>query len=263
MSTTAPVKPSNELLPSQFQVVVADCFYDKLDTPSNQEFFGKIFNFKIKSYLKEYPFGILPVGAHDVVGTHLLLCEKLQNELVPIVGFKGITYDRCKKFNLPFPALDALSSDPNASTQLATTQIFIMDVLKKNQNLGYIGSWTIDPSVRNNPERSKFAKDITTAFVSLWCEHWKVDQLLTFAATRFKVEAYHQYLGLEPLKDSLGNSLAPVKIKFAFDEPTTLSIIGSSGISQKARLMAKRYLDLWENRIEIGRESLDEMQSAA
>src|SRR4051794_39986792 len=89
----------------KIKVVVVDNFYDTLNSKWVQNFFGVLADFKIKSYQKEYPYGVLPFSGHDLVGIHLLLCEEENGEIKPLMGYKLITYNQCKKFYLDFPPI--------------------------------------------------------------------------------------------------------------------------------------------------------------
>src|SRR4051794_22028373 len=116
---------------SQYQIVVIDCFYDTISDPISKKLLGDLADLKISSYKKEYPYGILPFGAHDIAGTHFLLCRKKDDQLEPIMGFKTISPERCKQFGLELPGLSIVNE-----SRLEKHRAAIEDVMNVAQKTG-------------------------------------------------------------------------------------------------------------------------------
>ena len=93
-----------------YQLVILDCPYDTWDSQETRELFVKVVGLKLKGYLMSYPYGTLPVDTNDFVGTHHLICEKLDGQWVPVMGYKSITLSRCKQHQLTISPVGISSS---------------------------------------------------------------------------------------------------------------------------------------------------------
>src|SRR5687767_7841973 len=92
-------------LQDDFQIVVIDGFYDLVNREDARTWLGKLFQFKVNSYLAHYPYGIMPFVQSDLVGTHWILCKKNgSGNIQPIMGLKTIDSNRTEAFRMEFPA---------------------------------------------------------------------------------------------------------------------------------------------------------------
>lgn len=253
--------PDQEFDLKNYQIVVMDCLYDTISDSLSKKLLGKLADFKISAYRKEYPYGILPIGAHDIVGTHFLLCEKVNGELEPIMGFKTITPERCQQFGLELPGL-GIVNEPGLEKHRGAIEDVIASTQKANQQFTYIGSWAMRPDIRNREEVKKLCYDISAVFVARLCLEYQIDVAITFASLRFKVDRFHKWMGFEKLSYR-GQPLDNFQAKSFFNEPTSISIIYSEKLSTESKAVDEKYKSFWNEKIVIQAPQIQKLPKAA
>ncbi len=236
---------------SRCQVVVLRCPYETISDPRVSSLLGRIARFKIESYRREYPYGILPFDAVDVVGSHFLLCDRSGSGLAPLMGFKTITAERCRTFHLPHPALGLLGSRAQHPEHFAEVERIIEMAQSAGKTLGYFGSWTIRDDVRRDRVTLQLCQELSAALLVNACDLLGFDQALTVAVSRFNVEPFHRFMGFEPL----GPADAPLA-RFASDammgDECSFSFMSDRArLSDNVRQLTGRYSDFWTSRLEI------------
>jgi hypothetical protein len=232
-------------LSENFQIVCIDNFYDLDNT---EGWMDKIFQFKKKSYLESFEYGICPFGKHDIFAKHYVLCLKDNDKTIPIMAFKVVNHLMCQKFNMSFPPYDLIEN--LKSTQYKHTLDYIVQKANQlNTPLYYLGSWAIDTNYRDNSEVKSVCKLASSALFYHWVQEDQVQMAITFANRRFKVEKIHQYLGMQDLKDPFGKALAPFPSQDFDNDPISPSIFYIENLSQAAIKDGKRFQELWENRL--------------
>jgi hypothetical protein len=230
------------------KIVVIDCFYDTLASSAVQHLLGQLAYFKIHSYQQEYPYGILPFSGHDLVGTHLLLCEEKDGKFEILMGFKMLTVDQCEKFFLEFPAISVLS---NQETQIQRQAIQEEIDKSKRDGLqfGYMGSWTIRPDIRKNKLLTKLCYDMSTAFIAWAVYEYGIEKTIVLASLRFHVDKFNEGNGFVRMKFN-GKDLPDFDAQSFFGEPSCVSILYRENLSQKAHELVRTFQPLWNNRVE-------------
>ena len=169
----------------EFSVFIIECPYDNYSLPEVRELLPRVFELKIRGYQKEHPYGILPVDSYDQVGNHILVAEKLNGSWIPRMGFKSVTAQRCLLHQLNFPLHNYLKGAP-PEHRLAV-EALISEHLGSKQNLGYNGSWTMDPELRRDPEYRLLLRDLTRALLVHYYRDYQIPTTSAFAVMRFKV----------------------------------------------------------------------------
>jgi hypothetical protein len=231
------------------QIVVIDSFYDTVNQNDALFWLGKLFRFKVNSYRKSYPYGILPFSESDLIGTHWMLCERTKEGLEPLAAFKSIDSKRTEQFHIEFPAFGIV----NQSNLISHYKAIATEMEKchsKGHGLGYLGSWTVRPEIKNR-RLSILCRKVCVAMFCQWVKYFNIQTAITFASLRFHVEKTHQYLGMTRLKANDGSELADFLARPFFDEPACVSVLYSQNQSAESKQDALDYLDLWENRIVI------------
>jgi len=237
---------------NDYQIVVVDSFYDLMGDSEVRHLFGKLAELRVGGYLMGYPYGVLPFSGLDLPAIQLLVCRRTPDGLEPVSGFKAVTLARCREFQADFPALDVVSGVGNERHLQAIVEL-IADADRKNASLCYIGSWTIHPDLRGNAEAAKFFRDTTTLFIVKLLKEYGFDRLVTFAALKFKVEKYHQWVGMKPLR--LRDKILPdFAIRFLFGDLGRGAVVRSGDLTPEALEVAGRLELMWRNRIQkLGR----------
>lgn len=235
------------------QIVVIDNFYDMAISRRDCDWLGKLFSFKVNSFLASYPYGMLSFGAPDLIGTHWLLCKKKAGELVPVMGIKTIDSGRTNAFRMPFPGLE-----PVADPTLTAHQEAVNFELKRGQEqgypVGYVGSWVVDPSVKEDERLSKVCKKMSSALISQWITEFDIQVAIAFASLRFHVEKFHAYLGVTRLTTPNGERLPDFTMRSAFDEKLCASVFYRKNHTKEAIADMNDAKNLWDRRITIASE---------
>lgn len=243
------------------RIVVVDCFYDILSDEPVKKLFADIADFKIRSYLKEYPYGILPFSGHDLVGTHFLLCEEKEEKLIPLMGYKAVTTEQCKTFHLGFPALDIVN-DNNAHLQRDALLYEIAQAEKRGHAMGYLGSWTIAPEIRSTKVLSKICRDVSAALLGWWSVHYDIRSAIALASLKFHIDKFHRELGFLPLTYQ-GQSLPNFTMRGHFDDLVNISIFHKERMSKAVQDLMVLYGELWDQRIHYGKAKDSDEKKAA
>lgn len=239
-----------KLVPSSddLQVVVIDSFYDCTHDPVAMDLLRKLFAFKVNSYRQSYPYGIMPFGSTDLVGTHWVLCRTTGGELEPIMGMKTIDDARARTFKLDFPAL-GLVADPGLELHRMAIEKELRLARERNQNITYGGSWTIDPEVRRDRSMSEFCRRLTSAFIGHSMRIYDLEAFITFAILKFKVESFHAYMGMERLTGPDGEHLPAFAPTPTFGEQTSISVLRRGRESNEMKKDMAEFAALWERKI--------------
>lgn len=237
-------------LGDDLQVVVIDSFYDMAVQNDECAWLNKLFRFKVNSFLGSYPYGMLPFGAADLVGTHWILCRKDQDGLHPLMGIKTIDSDRTDIFRMNFPAFEYVS-DSGLEAHRNAIQHEYNEVKKMGRPLGYVGSWVVAPEVRNDPALGKLCKKMSSALISRWIDEFDIRTAISFASLRFHVEKFHAYLGVTRLTGPNNEHLPDFKARPSFDEPACVSVFYRKNHSEAAKQDMADSQPLWEKRIVI------------
>lgn len=248
-------------LSDKYQLVILDCAYNTIHQDQTIDLLGKIARFKITCYRAAYAYGILPFDALDVVGTHFLLCEKTANGLEPVVGLKYVSHTQCRKFNLRFPIFGFFDA-PDTDLHKQAMQEMLAHADSQGESLGYFGSWTMLPSVRENPALAKACKELTEASAVFYQRYFGFSTAITIAMRKFRVEAVHKFVGMVPLSLA-GKELGIFRAQVMLGDRCSISVLHAQNLSKEVKALADTYNDLWKNRLEIkGPEELPEKKAA-
>jgi hypothetical protein len=250
---------------NQLKLVVLDCPYDTVTSDQTIDLLGKIIRFKIESYRQEYPYGILPFDGIDMVGTHYLLCETTKDgQLDPIMGIKTITQKKCHEFNLTHPVLGLIGNDAQYADHAKAVKTVIEGHDSKQRNLGYFGSWTIRPDIRKDRDFVNLCQQVVAGMSFHIANHYDFASIVTVAVSRFKVEAFHKFVGFRPLTHQ-GTALSPFISKVMMGEQCSCSFMEREWFTPELKTLAFRYKDVWDSRLEIsaGTAAIEKTSKAA
>jgi hypothetical protein len=237
------------ILENRLRIVVLDSFYDCRDNFFAREFFPKIMQLKLKGYLAEYPHGTLPIDSTDFLCTHYTICIEEKSELRPIMAFKSIGSDRCRHFNVTFPAITILGNCGETPLK-RQIQLMLLDAEQKGSSIHYGSSWTIDPEIRNDRELTKLLRDYFIATNTLHFEMIAPIELMACGILRFKTEQFLGSLGYCPV-DLRGSGDANFFHAFLNQEPSIM--VHATEVSDEAKLIAESFREAWKKRIVIDR----------
>src|SRR5262245_12818134 len=105
VATGAPPETIEHAAPENLRLVVLDCPLERWDDEGVRELFGDLVALKKLGFGASYRDKVLPVDTTDFVGRHYLSCIEGPQGLQVVAGFRAVDFERCRLFNLPFPAL--------------------------------------------------------------------------------------------------------------------------------------------------------------
>ena len=145
VATGAPPENIEHVAPENLRLVVLDCPLESWDDEGVRELFGDLVTLKKLGFGASYRDKVLPVDTTDFVGRHYLSCIEGPQGLQVVAGFRAVDFERCRLFNLPFPAL-CLARAANAPMHAEAVRRFV----EQDAAVSYIGSWTIHPGAYAN-----------------------------------------------------------------------------------------------------------------
>jgi hypothetical protein len=227
-------------------VVVLRCPYDTINEERTRKLFSDLFALKVSGYRDEYPYGVLPMETADYVGTHLLICERHEDDLIPLAGFKSITWSRCQTHHLEFPIFHMTQGQDPAYERVIRE--LLSDAGTRSEEVGYNGSWTIRPDLRSNREFTHLLRDLSYMMLVRYYTEYNIPHIIAAASTRFKVDEVKKFLGFDYLRVN-DVALPPIEVTSYFGEKAT--IMHLRRFTREALALAERFIPLWESKLVI------------
>lgn len=237
------------------RIVQFKCPYDTWESAFTQKLYAQVITLKLDGYKKEYPYGVLPIDTLDLVANHLLVCEqKADGSLFPLMGYRSISFNRCKTHGQGFPlvTLMHLIQNPNHEESVKTA---IHNATTNGHEIFYDSSWTIRPEVRENRELTEELIGIMKALhVLQHIDSPKVEEIMAGGVLRFKMERLYEYWGYDRLSFQ-GEALPPISMPYASGEKAILFHLKK--FSPAALEYAKEFESMWKNRLDVTVEALE------
>lgn len=230
------------------KIAVIESLYDTWDDREATSLFQDTVGLKLRGYGKEYPYGVLPVDGADLISTHLLLCQPKMGKLVPLMGIRWTSLQKCKAHFLTWPGL-SLVQQAGAPEHVRGMEALIAAAEARGADIYYSGALTIDPSNRGDKERSIAYREILTAMYVGYQHDHRPSELLAGGTVRFKIHDWLRSLGHLPLTCE-GRELGPINVRHLAGE--TVQIMHMKEFSFEALRIARKWEKLWDERIVFG-----------
>ena len=229
----------------KLRVVVVDCPIETWREQETRDLFSQMVQLKIDGYGAEYSHRALPLDASDWFGTHILIVQEEPTPKV-VLGYKFASLARCEEFNQPFPGL-SIPATSNAESHRARIQQILEASQKSDKSIGYVGSWTIHPQIRQNRVLAGLLRELVASTHQEYQYTYGVAEMLICGMIRFKTDIWQQAMGYQPL--SLNNQELPAfQFKALNGEPAKLlHLTQVSDIAEKLRGKTSRILDKPKN----------------
>jgi hypothetical protein len=238
-------KPARQLVehlsPRDLRLVVIECPLDGWGDRAVRGLFCDMVELKILGFGARYSAKVLPVDTTDFIGRHILSCVDSAEGLRAIAGFRAIDREQCRSFNLPFPA-ESLARAAGASRHVEAVRA----LLEPDEPLGYIGSWTVHPSVRDNLPLRAALRDHFALGAILLHREVGVTRLILGATLRFKVDRLLAAIGYRVLSHQ-GDPLPPIPARHLHGEQVQLMYLEEYQDAVLERAHGLR--SLWEARV--------------
>lgn len=243
------------MIKTKFRMVVLECPYDTWDDPLAQEMFSKMVSLKLAGYLKEYPYGALPLDTTDFIANHLLLCVEEKGGYEPVMASRAVSLERCDTHRLGFSPLNLMKVLGKADHEKAI-QSLIDRSRKEGSALSYSSSLTVRPDFRGNKE----IQTLLRATHVLYHREYGIPTSIAGGVVRFKADLTLGSVGYEPLSLD-GKQLDPVEVPFVWGESTRFLVMNK--ISAAGNKVADENREVWDNRIVIKRDLKTPLKKSA
>jgi hypothetical protein len=214
-----------------------------------KQLFPHLIHFKTAGYQQEYGENVLPFDSSDFIASHLLLCEKNKN--IPVLGFKSVTLKKCDDYRISFPMLAMLDDTKNSNSAAKLHINNILDEYRaegKSESIAYNGSFTINPSLREDKVLMKSLWDVTFSLLTNYYMEYNIDHVLAVCATKFKVHEKKEKLGCNYISSGKLN-LGAYNCKSLFGAhliPMELKDVKTKGL-----ISSEKFKDMWKNKLVI------------
>lgn len=245
---------------SRYRIVIMECPYDSIESPLGMEMFGKLMALKIRGYKKEYSYGVLPVETSDFVSTHKMVCEEIDGKLFPLMAYKSISLDRAARHGMKLPLMELFETQENLKIPRLALEKVILEVKAAKKKLNYESSWTIDPEVRKDREKSRELRHWLNAIHVL--DHYEkgMDESVLLGATKFKAEKMFESWGYSPICLA-GRPIDPFEVE-SFDN-AHVYLLHLKSFVKASRESAEQFRSEWNKRIVIDAEQNEKGQGVA
>jgi hypothetical protein len=232
---------------NELKIFIVECPYDTWDQAPTQELFGKMVSLKLSGFRARHAYGVMPVDIYDYIATHLLVCEQTPQGLRVLMGYKTISYDRCKTHRVPFPMLAVFGKSPEAREHEQETQAILSRCETQGIPLAYTGSWTLDPAVRKDKGLADDLRSIFEAMYVFCPETYGFRELICGCVPRLKTDLLLEEWGQKRATKQNGELLPPVSVShLQGDQVVMMHLKGEFTASVRARV--ERWRSLWESR---------------
>lgn len=230
----------------KLKAVVIDCPIKHWNHPIVRQMFHKTVNLKLTGFHSKMPDNYLPVDTFDYIGTHILACRERENgELHPIMGFKGISLERCLHYGQNFSGRSSISSVRSDIHKMALDQ-YIDSSVGAGHALAYTSSFAVDP---NLDRREKLeAMKLLFPLIAFYRRDFRLSRLLANGSIKSKTNITFRKLGFRPLLHA-GEVLSPVYIPALQNEQ--FEVMTMEHLSAECEASANANQALWDARIEI------------
>ena len=233
----------------KFRVVIIDYPILSLDNTLCSNLLGKALSIKYAGYKVTYGDNILPMDKTDYFSTHIMLCEELHDQLIPIIIYKATPYDRCLHYGIEFPALSIVKSD--GSPELALEINKILTNLENPGMISFDSSWAQNLEYRfsKDSQLKNSLREITMMFAVKHHEEFNHPHMMTLGVVKVKTDQFFERIGLKKLP-------GPSLFKLKSLNNSEVYIFHNNTFSDEALFMAEKYKELWNNKLLINNRSI-------
>lgn len=218
--------------------------------------FPKILSLKYHGYSKRHTGNILPLDTTDFIGTHLIVCEKENNDYFPLMAYKSTTIEMCDKYGINFPFLNLLENSGNKICYDETIRI-IKKLKEESSSLSYDTSWTMSPRLEGQKEKREYLKEILQMLLVNYHQDYNIPNWVTFGICKVKTDLLFKSMGGVEISSS------PIVEHPGLGGQRSVAILLPSNLYLfHALRMGQKHKKLWENRMVISIEEANKLKIA-
>lgn len=230
--------------PRKFKVVIIDYPILALADPLCSVLLGKIFKMKYLGYDATYNEKIIPIDKTDFFGTHIAFCEETEEGLEPIFAYRSVSLSRCMEYGIELPVLNMMKDDGHPSCIEDIQEIIRKE--KDPSTISYDSSWAQALNYRfsKKPEIKETLREIMTSIIVMHHKEFNIPHMLTCGVVKVKTDRYFLNIGLNKLNENahfIENGMTKEECVVFYTKE----------FSFEAQLLAKKYENLWNNKLVI------------
>jgi hypothetical protein len=253
----------DQIIRKNYQFVLIRSPHELMGYQSVREIFPKVIDLKTTGYRQEYDKHVLPFDSSDFIASHLLLCEKgTKGELIPVLGFKSVTLEKCDAHRISFPMFGMLENETTNEPYKAVLKT-ILDQHRydgTSAKIAYNGSFTVLPRLRENKVLMKELWDITFSLLTNYYSEYDIDHVVAICSTKFNVHKKKESLGWNFIQGPSG-LLEPYNCRSLFDASfVPMELVG---VREKSSVPSSKFKDMWEDRVTYDLEHLSVAEKKA
>lgn len=230
-----------------YKIIVIDQLWNSLEMNIVKNFIWELFLTKKIGYGTRHKNNYIPVGKEDFIGSHILICKKIDGDLRPVCISKIVTSLEYENFGLINPMLKIMDGF-FSSEYVSFINQKISDLKKDNKIISYSGGFTINRNLILNDDELNKIKEIYCALHTLFHQDRKVDTLFGFSCPRLKTDKFFSHWGIHPILMN-GRSPSGFPKDLNLEEVKCVSAVVKE-LSFYSIQMSKKYKYLWSDRID-------------
>lgn len=212
--------------------------------------FHDLIQLKLKGYGAQYPAGVLPIDTTDFYAFHLVIGWEAGGRFQPLMSGKTTTLSRTDFHHHAFPGL-SLVEQARSPRHVSLMKTEIERCRLQKRELGYFGSWTVDPEVRENPALRAYLRDVFPGLYVHFHLQIGVEEIVLGGTPRFRTERLFARLGHQPLGAETEAELPQIQVRHLFGEP--VQVMHLRQFSVEAFHEAQKTDELWSRCEFLGR----------
>ncbi len=253
-----------QIIRKKYRFVLLRCPYELMDYSLVQNLLPKLIHFKTTGYRKEYDRHVLPFDTSDFIASHLLMCEQTSaGDLIPVLGMKSVTLKKCDDHRITLPMLGMLEGLQSTSDHKSVIQKMIESYRSTHheEKLAYNGSFTIHPRLREDKVLMKYLWEVSFSLMTNYYMEYQINHVIAVCATQFNVHKKKEQHGWNFIPDLSGGKLNEYQSKCLFG--ASLVPMELTDVAVKGRETSEKFKDMWNDRIILDLEHLEELKKVA
>lgn len=251
-----------EMIKNKYKFVLLRSPYELMEHELVQKLYPQVIKLKTTGYRQEYDHHVLPFDSSDFIASHLLMCEKTANGLVPVLGLKSVTLKKCDDHRIGFPMLGMMEG-LQPTIQHRETILKMMEQYRASgtsEKLAYNGSFTILPQLREDKVLMKHLWDVTFSLITNYYIDYGIPHVIAVCATKFNVHKKKEKLGWNYIQSGEG-TLEEYNCKALFG--ASLVPMELFNVKEKSKESSEKFKDMWDDRLILDAETLFPAKKAA
>jgi hypothetical protein len=229
---------------NNLKIVIIESPYDCWNEDEIGSLFRDMIGVKLRGYGREYKYGVLPVDAADLISTHMAVCfQDETGKLKPLMALRWTSLQKCRLHFLNFPGMSLLQqADRPEHVKILEEKIEALN--RRNGDLFYAGSLSIDPELKTGKEQSLMLRELMTTMFVLYKKQHPGSELMAGGTVRFKMDQWLSAVGHAPLHEE------PINVKHLGGE--LVKVMYLQEFSFEAHRIARKWQSLWDDRLILG-----------